>query len=64
MLTNDELHIYKMLILGYPVSVISRILKKPQKNIKGTMISIFDKLGVSNRVQLIIKYNIDYNLVI
>ena len=61
MISDKKLLIYKLMILGYSISKISKICKIPQNKVKHYLNDIYIELGVNNRVQAFIKYLNDYN---
>ena len=65
-LTPRELEVIKMVIKGYHNPEISEKLCISEHTTKAHLSSIYEKLGVSNRVQAIVKYlkvNNDFNLI-
>ena len=55
-LTKRETEVIKMIIKGYHNSTISEELCISKHTTKAHLASIYEKLGVSNRVQAIVKF--------
>ena len=56
MLTKRELEVLELIIQGYTNKEISKILTITGHTTKAHVASIFEKLGVKNRVQATVKY--------
>ena len=56
MLTKRELEVLELIVQGYTNTEISDILMITKHTTKAHVASIYEKLGVSNRVQATVKY--------